>query len=181
MHRWWQRRGYRATIAELQRALDACHVAYIPEEFYDQHASFISYTDSEDDLDVGRVSEADPNVSRLIQEYETQSANASFDQPPALPTNPPPQVLNNLQQAASKVKKLKSGSRPDVPAKPAVPAKPKTKTSSSRSSKSSSRKVTNAAEPDNSDERRRAMAIVHPQPSMVCIQYYGCFLCPRPP
>lgn len=39
-----------------------------------------------------QVSEADPNVSRLIQEYEVQSANTSFDQLPPLPANPPPQV-----------------------------------------------------------------------------------------
>jgi len=55
MHRWWQRRGRRATVAELQRALDACRIAYIPEEFYDRHSSFITYTDTEDDLDVGQV------------------------------------------------------------------------------------------------------------------------------
>jgi len=172
MHRWWQRRGRRATIAELQRALDACRIAYIPEEFYDRHASFISYTDSEDDLDVGQVSEANPNVSRLIQEYDTQSANASFEQPPSVPTNPPP-VLHNLQQAAARVKRLKSGSRPDVPAKPAVPAKPKTKTkvSSSRSSRGSgSSEVMKAAETETNDERGRAMAIVYPQPSMVSIR-----------
>jgi len=74
------------------------------------------------------VSGADPNVSRLIQEYDTQSANASFEQPaPPLPTNPPPQQV--LQQAVAKVKRLKSSgkTRPDVPAKPAVAAKPKTK------------------------------------------------------
>jgi len=88
MHRWWQRRGRRATIAELQRALDACRIAYIPEEFFDRHSSFIAYTDSEDDLDVGQVSEADPNVSRLILEYNTQSANASFDQPPSATADP---------------------------------------------------------------------------------------------
>jgi len=167
MHRWWQKRGRRATIAELQRALDACHIAYIPEEFMDRHASFVAYTDSEDDLDVGQVSEADPNVSRLIQEYDTQSANASYDQPPSLPTNPPPQVLDNLHKAASKVKRIKSGSRPEVPAKPAVPAKPKSKTSS-RSSKSASREMTKAAEPEGTDDRKR-MAIVYPQPSMVSI------------
>jgi len=55
MHRWWQRRGRRATIAELQRALDACRIAYIPEEFRDRHSTFIAYTDTEDDLDVGQV------------------------------------------------------------------------------------------------------------------------------
>jgi len=168
MHRWWQKHGRRATIAELQRALDACHIAYIPEEFMDRHASFIAFTDSEDDLDVGQVSEADPNVSRLIQEYDTQSANVSYDRPPSLPTSSSPQVLDNLQKAASKVKRIKSGSRPDVPAKPSVPAKPKNRTSSSRSSKSSSREVTKAAEPESTDERKR-MAIVYPQPSMVSI------------
>jgi len=168
MHRWWQRRGRRATIAELQRALDACRIAYIPEEFYDRHASFVSYTDSEDDLDVGQVSEADPNVSRLIQEYETQSANASFEHPPPLPTNPPP-VLHNLQQAAARVKRLKSGSRPDVPAKPAVPVKPKAKVSSSRSSRGSGSEVVKGSEAETSDERGRATAIVYPQPSMVSV------------
>jgi len=168
MHRWWQRRGRRATIAELQRALDACRIAYIPEEFYDRHASFVAYTDSEDDLAVGEVSEADPNVSRLIQEYDTQSANASFEQPPPLPTTAPP-VLHNLQQAAARVKRLKSGSRPDVPAKPAVAAKPKTKVSSSRSSRSSDREVMKVTEAESNDDRRRATAVVHPQPSMVSI------------
>ena len=166
MHRWWQRRGHRATIAELQQALDACRIAYIPEEFTDRHTSFIAFTDSEDDLDVGQVSENDPNVSRLIQEYDTQSANASFDQPLSQPTNPQPQVLQNLQQAASRAKRLKSASRPDVPAKPAVPAKPKTK--GSRTSRSS-REVTNAEDADNTDDRRRATAIVYPQRSMVSI------------
>ena len=92
MHRWWQRRGRRATIAELQRALDSCRIAYIPEEFHDRHSTFIAFTDSEDDLDVGQVSGNDPNVSRLIHEYNTQSANASFDQLQPSPTNPQPQV-----------------------------------------------------------------------------------------
>lgn len=166
MHRWWQRRGRRATIAELQRALDACRIAYIPEEFYDQRGSFISYTETEDDLDVGQVSGDDPNISRLVHEYNAQSANASFDQSPPMPSDPQPVVLHNLQQAASRAKRLKSGSRPDVPAKPAVAAKPKTKVSSSR--KSSSREVKSGAEAAESyDERRRAMAIVYPQPSMV--------------
>ena len=167
MHRWWQRRGHKATIAELQQALDDCRIAYIPEEFLDRHGSFVAYTDTEDDLDVGQVSETDPNVSRLIHEYNTQSANASFEHPPAVPTNPPPQVLHTIQQAASRAKRLKSGSRPDVPAKPAVAAKPKTKVSSSRSSRSSGRELMNAAEPENNDDGRRVMAIVYPQPSMV--------------
>jgi len=172
MHRWWQRRGRRATIGELQRALDACRIAYIPEQFHDRHASFVAYTDSEDDLDVGPVSGDDPNVSRLIHEYDAQSANASFDQPqqPAA-TDPQPQVLHNLQQAASRAKRLKSGSRPDVPAKPSVAPKPKKKSTSSRTSRSSERDSVNAAEADTGDVRRPAMAIVYPQPSMVSANY----------
>jgi len=73
-------------------------------------------------------------------------------------------VLENLQQAATRAKRLKSGSRPDVPAKPAVAAKPKKKGStSSRGSRSSGHEK----EPDMVDEKRRATAIVYPQPSMV--------------
>jgi len=176
MHRWWQRRGRRATIAELQRALDSCRIAYIPEEFFDRHSSFITYTDSEDNLDVGQVSGDDPNVSRLIDEYNTQSANATLDQLQPIYTDhqsrpvstDQSQVLHNLQQAASRAKRLKSGTRPDVPAKPVVAAKPKRKSSSRKSRNSDSDVVTSAGvERDSSDVRRPAMAIVYPQPSMV--------------
>src|SRR6218665_1154357 len=78
MQRWWKKKGSEATIEELQKALDTIHLAYIHEEYFDARSSFVPHTHTEDELDVGEVSDADPNVSRLVQEYEVRSLNASF-------------------------------------------------------------------------------------------------------
>ena len=64
MRRWWTRRGRAATIDQLRLALDSVHVPYIREEFSDPRVPIVSYTDTEDDIDLGEISEADPNVTR---------------------------------------------------------------------------------------------------------------------
>lgn len=103
MQRWWKKKGSEATIDELQKALDTIHLAYIHEEYIDPRSSFVPHTDTEDELDVGEVSDADPNVSRIVQEYEVRSLNASFvaDSGPQLPAEDlnAEAVLRQLQKA----------------------------------------------------------------------------------
>ena len=84
MHRWWKKSGPTATIEELARALDVVRIPYIEEEFFNQGSrrsgrSITAFTESEDDLDVSEISDVDPDVSRLMQEYELRSPNHSFD------------------------------------------------------------------------------------------------------
>ena len=79
MHRWWRRRGNDATIEELQRALDMIQLGYIREEFYDASSKITSYVTSDSELDMGEISDADPDVKRLLDEYEFKSMNATFD------------------------------------------------------------------------------------------------------
>lgn len=101
MHRWWRKKGADATIEELQRALDTIHLAYIHEEYIDQMAAFVPHLDAEDDLDVGELSDADPNVSRLVHEYDVRSLNASFvaDSGTQAHEVHPETVLRQLQKA----------------------------------------------------------------------------------
>ena len=104
MHRWWSKKGNEATIEELQRVLDMVHVQYIQEEYSNQRGtSFVAYSDTEDDLDVGEVPDSDPNVSRIMKEYDRRSVNASFnigDKTPALLEELNPEVvLRKLQES----------------------------------------------------------------------------------
>jgi len=79
-----------------------------------------------------------------------------------------PQVVQNLQQAASRAKRLKSAG--SAQEKPAVAPKPKKKGTTKRASRGSEHESVNAATvADAADVRRPAMAIVYPQPSMVFI------------
>ena len=80
MRRWWAKRGPAATIEELYMAMDIINMGYIKEEHFDARASSVtSYTDTEDDLDISEIDEADPDVSRLMTEYHARSLNASFE------------------------------------------------------------------------------------------------------
>ena len=101
MHRWWKKKKTEATVEELQRALDIVHLGYIEEEMIDQKNSLTSFTDTEDDLDISEVSDTDPDVSRLIGEYQVRSLNASFDcdAAPDPPYGiPPEQMMARLSQ-----------------------------------------------------------------------------------
>ena len=71
--RWWKKRGADATIEELQRALDYINLGYLREEFRDPKKSVTTYTDTEDELDISEISDTDPDVSRLIGEYNNNS------------------------------------------------------------------------------------------------------------
>ena len=89
MKRWWKKRGSSATLDELQKALEIVHTAYVQEEFFNQRSTLTSYTDTEDDLEIGEVSDHDPDVSRIIGEYESRSPNSSFEiDPPAISGKP---------------------------------------------------------------------------------------------
>ena len=82
MHRWWKTKGPDATIEELRQALDIVSMPYIQEQyFHNRKSTLTSYTDTEDDLDISQISDNDPEVSRLIHEYQARSLNASFDIP----------------------------------------------------------------------------------------------------
>ena len=112
MHRWWRIKGAAATIEELQRALDTVHMPYISEEFYDQSASIVAFSDTEDNLDVQEISAADPDVSRLNVEYNRRSLNASFAPDSAAAMTEPPNpddILKRLQRSG----KLEPGSGAD--------------------------------------------------------------------
>ena len=80
MKRWWAKRGPAATIEELYMAMDIINMGYIKEEHFDDRTTSVtSYTDTEDDLDISEIDEADPDVSRLMTEYHARSLNASFE------------------------------------------------------------------------------------------------------
>ncbi|KAK2139095.1 hypothetical protein NP493_6709g00005 [Ridgeia piscesae] len=80
MHRWWTKKGISATVEELKKALDFINMAYIHEEYFDNmRKNLTSYTGSEGDLDISEISDDDPDVSRLIQEYNVRSLNTSYD------------------------------------------------------------------------------------------------------
>lgn len=81
MNRWWKKKGAAATIEELQRALDIVRFGYLEEEYFDQRNTLTSYTDTEDELDISEISDTDPDVSRLIEEYDMRSGNNSFEIP----------------------------------------------------------------------------------------------------
>jgi len=72
MSRWWKRKGNSATVAELREALDLIGVPYVDEDNVDARPSFSTSfaIDSDlEELDVGEVTETDPNVSRLMNTY----------------------------------------------------------------------------------------------------------------
>lgn len=99
MARWWTKKADAATIEELQAALEFVNIPFIHEE--DQNASMYhpGEDQSNDDqideeiyavdsagqpldhtgrLYLGKVSQNDPDVTRLINEYENKSPNASY-------------------------------------------------------------------------------------------------------
>lgn len=78
MNRWWRKRGKEATIEELRRSLDMCHIPYLMEEISPTRNSSL-YSGSEDNLDTTALSDQDPDVSRLMHEYEVRSLNASME------------------------------------------------------------------------------------------------------
>lgn len=70
MHRWWKRKGAAATIEELQRALKITGMAYIKDELNEGRNSRLEDAiQSDNELDVGAISDADPEVSRLVNEF----------------------------------------------------------------------------------------------------------------
>ena len=94
MARWWTKKGEEATIEELQNALEFVNIPFIHEE--DQNAS-VFYpeqdeveeeiygvdatghpVDNSSRLYLGKVPGNDPDVTRLIQEYDRRSPNASY-------------------------------------------------------------------------------------------------------
>lgn len=91
MARWWLKKGDAATIEELQNALEFVQIPYVQEE--DENASFFYPTrgsdeeDFEDELgsrSMGQrlmtqeVSQNDPDVSRMMIEYDQKSPNVSY-------------------------------------------------------------------------------------------------------
>lgn len=84
MHRWWQKKGSAATIEQLQKALELVNMVYIQEIYYNDpvhgRSSVAQYTDTEEEnLDISGISDHDPEVRRLNEEYNMRSLNASFD------------------------------------------------------------------------------------------------------
>jgi len=155
MHRWWSRKGRGATIEQLHRALDSVHIPYIKEEFNDKRASVIPYSDTEDELDVGQISDSNPNVKSLLREYEIRSLNASInaEHPPPLPLVPPPSnsqdaVVLLTKQKAARAERQRSGSYLD----------------SSSELRPLPREQSDSGQDSGSEERRKT-AVVRPQPS----------------
>lgn len=112
MKRWWKKSGSKATIDKLQRSLDFIHTAYIQEDFFNRRSTITSYTDTEDDLEIGEVEDNDPDVSRFIEEYQIRSLNSSFEcEPPGLSSKPLSRdsVIRSLSE-----KGLLQRGRPDV-------------------------------------------------------------------
>ena len=85
MHKWWRKKGRDATIEELRRALDIIGIQYIEEEYLNQlrkgKVTSEAASDSDDDAELSHseIDERDPNVSRLMAEYEMKSPNHSFE------------------------------------------------------------------------------------------------------
>lgn len=84
MHKWWRKKGRDATIEELRRALDIIGIPYIEEEYLNQLRREKMTSEGGSDSDEGELShseidERDPNVSRLMAEYEMKSPNHSFE------------------------------------------------------------------------------------------------------
>ena len=78
MSRWWRRLGNEATVTQLRDALELVQVPYVDEDnagvgqpsFSTSFA--VEDSDVEEQLDVGEVTEADPDVSRLMRTYRTR-------------------------------------------------------------------------------------------------------------
>ena len=85
MHKWWRKKGRSATIEELRRALDIVGIPYIEEEYLNQRRKLAPEggggSDSEEDCELSHseIDEKDPDVSRLMLEYEMKSPNHSFE------------------------------------------------------------------------------------------------------
>lgn len=81
MRRWWKDQGQYATIEALKVGLDAAKIPYLMEKFEHDNGT-TTCTDTETDgeeLALSEMSDADPEVNRLIQEYEVKSLNSSFE------------------------------------------------------------------------------------------------------
>jgi len=80
MSRWWRRLGTDATVTQLRDALDLIEVPYVDEDSAagDAAAARPSFStsfavDSDlEELDVGEVTEQDPDVSRLMRSFRTR-------------------------------------------------------------------------------------------------------------
>jgi hypothetical protein len=82
MARWWKKKGIEATVDELRDTLDLIAVPYVQEEYTDLRSNFsasFGFDSESEGLDVGEVTETDPNVSRLMRNYKVRSLNASFN------------------------------------------------------------------------------------------------------
>lgn len=82
MSRWWKRKGNSATVTQLRDALDLIEVPYVDEDNVDSRPSFSTSfaIDSDlEELDVGEVTETDPNVSRLMHTYRTRYFHSPYN------------------------------------------------------------------------------------------------------
>lgn len=80
MARWWKTKGHAATIEELRRALDLINLPCVQDETFNPKAvdSFFPGSDDRRGLECREIEVADPDVSRLLQEYNQRSHNSSF-------------------------------------------------------------------------------------------------------
>jgi len=81
MSRWWRRQGSDATVTQLRDALDLINVPYVDDDNVNVQPSFSTsfVIDSDmEELDVGEVTETDPNVSRLMHSYQTRYVDSSL-------------------------------------------------------------------------------------------------------
>ena len=74
MHRWWQSQGAAATIERLRDALDFARLQYVR----DDDAPDLQGGGGEP-FDVGELDDANPEVGRLLREYNERSLDASLD------------------------------------------------------------------------------------------------------
>lgn len=81
MNRWWTQKGQAATIEELRRSLELINLPFVQDETLNvtMANSFFSTSDLENKLAFEEVEAADPEVSRMIHEYNQHSHNASFN------------------------------------------------------------------------------------------------------
>jgi len=74
MGRWWRRKGTAATVTQLRDALDLIAVPYVDEDNLPTFSTSFAVDSDVDELDVGEVTEHDPDVSRLMRNYRTRYA-----------------------------------------------------------------------------------------------------------
>lgn len=81
MNRWWNQKGQAATIEELRRSLELINIPFVQDETLNvtMANSFFSTSDLENKLACEEVDAFDPEVTRMIQEYNQHSHNASFN------------------------------------------------------------------------------------------------------